>query len=89
MSILGNKTMSHKDQEKKVNTTEAQVKPDTAEKLQPDPGLAASEMLEISKADYENLVAEAAEYKDKYVRLFAEFENARKRTEREKLEFIK
>ncbi|OGX26401.1 MAG: nucleotide exchange factor GrpE [Omnitrophica WOR_2 bacterium RIFCSPHIGHO2_01_FULL_48_9] len=81
--------MSHKDQEKKVNTTEAQVKPDTAEKLQPDPGLAASEMLEISKADYENLVAEAAEYKDKYVRLFAEFENARKRTEREKLEFIK
>ena len=32
---------------------------------------------------------ELAEYKDKYVRLFAEFENARKRYERERFEFVK
>ena len=47
------------------------------------------EMIEVKKADYEKLTAEAGEYKDKYVRLYAEFENVRKRMEREKIEFVK
>lgn len=47
------------------------------------------EMIFVKAAEYEKLVREAAEYKDKYMRLFAEFDNARKRMEREKLEFVK
>jgi molecular chaperone GrpE len=43
----------------------------------------------LSAAEYEKLVREAAEYKDKYVRLLAEFDNARKRAERERTEFLK
>lgn len=41
------------------------------------------------ESDDQKLRNELAEYKDKYVRLFAEFENARKRNERERGEFVK
>ena len=43
----------------------------------------------ISPADHKKLQEELAQYKEKYIRLYAEFENARKRMEREKLEFTK
>src|SRR5688572_9129497 len=43
----------------------------------------------IKEADYRKLVEEAASYKDKYVRILAEFDNARKRNERERAELIK
>jgi molecular chaperone GrpE len=45
--------------------------------------------VELKESEYQKLVADAADYKDKYIRLYAEFENARKRMERERLEFIK
>ena len=50
---------------------------------------AEDEMVFIKEAEYQKLVSEAAEYKDKYLRLFAEFDNARKRMEREKMDFVK
>jgi molecular chaperone GrpE len=40
-------------------------------------------------AEVAKVTAELDAYKDKYVRLYAEFENARKRMEREKNEFVK
>lgn len=43
----------------------------------------------LKESEYDKLVREGAEFKDKYVRLLAEFDNVRKRTEREKQEFIK
>jgi len=46
------------------------------------------ETVQLTKAEHQLLV-EAAAYKDKYIRLYAEFDNARKRMEREKGEFIK
>ena len=46
-------------------------------------------MISIKESDYQKLVSELAEYKDKYMRLFAEFDNARKRMERERLDFVK
>lgn len=46
-------------------------------------------MIKIKTSEYEKLVADAADYKDKYIRIFAEFENTRKRYERNKIEFIK
>jgi molecular chaperone GrpE len=47
------------------------------------------EILQIKESEYRKLNEDLAAYKDKYLRLYAEFENARKRMEREKLEFIK
>lgn len=46
-------------------------------------------MIEVAEADYQKIVEEAAAYKDKYVRLYAEFENARKRMDRDRQEFIR
>ena len=48
-----------------------------------------TETTNVSSADYEKLQKELAEAKDKYVRLYAEFDNVRKRMEREKQEFFK
>jgi len=65
--------MSHKKDEKKEEQQE-------------------SKMVEIPAAEYDALKAQAAErdaYYDKYVRAHAEFENARKRIEKEKADFIK
>lgn len=54
-----------------------------------NPENSQTENLQISAVDYEKLVAEAADYKNKYIRLLAEFDNARKRMDREKQEFVK
>lgn len=43
----------------------------------------------LKESEYDKLVREAADYKDKFVRLFAEFDNARKRMERERVDFVK
>jgi molecular chaperone GrpE len=40
-------------------------------------------------SDLDKALAEANDWKDKYVRLYAEFENFRKRTSKEKLDLIK
>ena len=43
----------------------------------------------LTETEYQQLLEEAKAYKDKYVRLYAEFENARKRMERDRLDYIK
>lgn len=43
----------------------------------------------LKESEYQKLLADLAESKDKYVRLYAEFDNVRKRMEREKGEFVK
>ncbi|MDD3374364.1 MAG: nucleotide exchange factor GrpE [Candidatus Omnitrophica bacterium] len=43
----------------------------------------------LKKEEHQKLLDEVADHKDKYLRIYAEFENMRKRTEREKLEFFK
>ena len=43
----------------------------------------------LKKEEHQKLLDEVSEHKDKYLRIYAEFENMRKRTEREKLEFVK
>ena len=45
--------------------------------------------IEVDEAEYQKTVKELAEYKERCVRLYAEFENARKRYDREKVEFVK
>jgi molecular chaperone GrpE len=44
---------------------------------------------QVIMSDLDKALAEAADWKDKYVRLYAEFENFRKRTSKEKLDLIK
>ncbi len=51
--------------------------------------LSGQDVLKDKDAEYQKLAEEAAKYKDQYIRLYAEFENARKRMERERQEFVK
>ena len=46
-------------------------------------------ILKIKESEHQGMVEELAETKDKYLRLCSDFENARKRMDREKIEFIK
>ena len=46
-------------------------------------------MIKVKESEHKRLIDEAAKYKDQYVRLYAEFDNARKRMDREKMEFVK
>lgn len=50
---------------------------------------AKEKMIKVKESEHAQLVEDAAKYKDQYVRLYAEFENARKRMDREKQEFIR
>lgn len=43
----------------------------------------------VEQAVWDKLQRDLADYKDRYIRLYAEFENARKRNEREKMDFVK
>jgi molecular chaperone GrpE len=43
----------------------------------------------LKESEYKKLVDDAAAFKDKYIRILAEFENARKRNERDRAELIK
>jgi molecular chaperone GrpE len=43
----------------------------------------------LKESEYKKLVDDTANFKDKYVRILAEFDNARKRNERERAELIK
>ena len=61
----------------------------SAEQLKGEHSLPSEEKILVDASEYQKLVQDAAEYKDKYTRLFAEFDNARKRMEREKMEFVK
>lgn len=71
---------------KSEKKNEHQQPPDQSEVAGND---AAAPSAETQEEALQKALAEAAEYKDKYVRLCAEFDNVRKRTEREKQEFIK
>jgi len=53
------------------------------------PGGHPEQTVTLNKEEYEKLKQEAADYKDKWVRLYAEFENVRKRFDRDKMEFTK
>jgi molecular chaperone GrpE len=51
-----------------------------------NPELTSSQSISISEEEYQRLKNEAAEFKDKYLRLLAEMENTRKRLVRERQE---
>lgn len=50
---------------------------------------AADKDIVLKESEFKKLTDDAAAFKDKYVRILAEFDNARKRNERERMELIK
>ena len=46
-------------------------------------------IISIKESEYQKLLKDAEDYKEKFVRLFADYDNARKRTERERQDFVK
>ncbi len=73
--------MNKETQEIKDSIEEKVKKPSTEKKKEKN--------IKIKESEYQKLIQDAAEYKDKWMRLLAEFENVRKRNEREKIEFVK
>ena len=83
-SLFGKKNNSEEKEEKPVAAEGETNPPLLAKEEKPSAPQPAPSVKEI-----ERFKKEAAEYKDKYVRLLAEFDNVRKRSEREKNEFVK
>ena len=65
----------------------AVVEPDTSTPVHPEPAAAAPEPAPVSRAEFDQLRAERDQLIDRVARLQAEFENARKRAERERQDF--
>ncbi len=81
-----NKETIEKEQNTAEATPEKEVKNEVTEEEQAE----IEEEEEVDdRTPEENLKEEVAEAKDKYLRLFSEFENFRRRTAREKLDLIK
>lgn len=68
---------------------EGQASEPTDNQVQADDQEAQEEVKAIEMTDEERLTVELQEAKDKYLRLYSEFENFRRRTAKERLELIK
>lgn len=75
--------VEEKDQDQEVNQTE-ETPVDQSLEESPEP-VASEEVVEEAE---DELRAELAEAKDKYLRLYSEFENFRRRTAKERIELI-
>jgi len=71
------------EQEKEIKIEDMNVENQTTEETQPTENVTEEVMNDIDK-----LELEVAEWKDKYMRLFAEFDNYKKRSFKEKMEVI-
>ena len=71
------------EQEKEIKIEDMNVENQTTEETQPTENVTEDVMNDIDK-----LELEVAEWKDKYMRLFAEFDNYKKRSFKEKMEVI-
>ena len=80
--VLSGKAEAKKEPPAAVSSTDKKIKPE-------EPKEPKEKTVTIKEAEYQKLLKEISDAKDRYLRLFAEFENVKKRTEREKAEFIK
>ncbi len=62
---------------------------DFKESQQPNEDFSDDKIVTLKESEYKKLLHELEEYKDKNLRIYADFENVRKRMEREKQDFIK
>jgi len=80
--------MAKAKKEKESKEQDEKVQSDTAVEEQPENTDQETE-LEIELSAEEKLTIELAEAKDKYLRLYSEFENFRRRNAKERLELVK
>ena len=80
--------LENKVENSEVNDVLKEKSPDAKEQKKKEKPKKEKTM-KIKESEYQKLVSDAAEFKDKHLRLYAEFDNARKRMEREKMEFAK
>jgi molecular chaperone GrpE len=82
--------MGNQAEEKDMNQNEEMVSENTAEVADNLPESSAEETKNAKEeqGDVAKLQSELAEQKDKYIRLYSEFDNFRRRTAKEKLEMI-
>jgi molecular chaperone GrpE len=82
--------MGNQAEEKDMNQNEGIVSENTAEVADnlPESSAENAKNIKEEQADIAKLQSEVAEQKDKYIRLYSEFENFRRRTAKEKLEMI-
>lgn len=79
-----------KNQESNVNDESLDAKNPTSDVSREEQAEQVDDKeITVKQSDWNKLETESKENKDKYLRLFAEFENMRKRNERERLDFIK
>lgn len=77
--------MDEKKDKKEATVEKAPLK----EKKEKKTKAPKEKVLKVKESEYNKIIEEAKEYKDKYMRLYAEFDNARKRMDREKQDFVK
>jgi molecular chaperone GrpE len=85
------KDMNTEEMDNKPDTQPEEVQPETAQAEAPTSSETQSEQASASAEEFsveEKLQREVAEWKDKYTRLFAEFDNFRKRTIKERADLI-
>ena len=78
----------NKEQEEVMNENEVAEEKEVTEEEEKEEN-PQEEIIEIKASEVEKLKNEFQETKDKYIRLYSEFENFRRRTAKEKLELIK
>ncbi len=86
------KMAKKKDQKEEIENQEAQATEDTLveeKEAQETEENQEEEVEEIELSEEEKLAAEVAEAKDKYLRLYSEFENFRRRNAKERIDLIK
>ena len=81
-------TKKKKSIEKKIKTEKRKVGKRKKTVVEPTIDLENSEDSPATSSEETDLAAEVADYKDKYLRLYSEFENYRRRTSKERLELI-
>ena len=88
--VIFNRPMTKKKNsvEKKIKTGKRKVGKDKKIVSEPTIDLESSEEGPVVSSEETDLAAEVADYKDKYLRLYSEFENYRRRTSKERLELI-
>jgi molecular chaperone GrpE len=84
-----NKENNQNDPELVKENTTAQADNSSAEKIKEENQLKAEGTGGSEIAELEKLKSELAEYKDKYLRLYSDFENFRRRVAKEKLDFLR
>ena len=72
-----------------ANKKEDVKMPETKTQEEPKAAPVKDKTIVLKESEHQKVLNELNDYKDKYVRLFAEFDNFRKRMERERQEFVK